>query len=64
MSKIPKRYKEFMDKYPAVGDAYEKMGEAVHQTGPLDEKTRALIKLQFQPVPVLKARFIHMPEKR
>jgi AhpD family alkylhydroperoxidase len=45
MSKIPKRYKEFMDNYPAVGDAYEKMGEAVHQTGPLDEKTRALIKL-------------------
>ncbi|MDO8549747.1 MAG: carboxymuconolactone decarboxylase family protein, partial [Ignavibacteria bacterium] len=31
--------------YPVIAKAYEEMGDAVHATGPLDEKTRALIKL-------------------
>lgn len=45
MSQIPKRYKKFTQDYPAVAKAYEEMGTAVHAAGPLDEKTRALIKL-------------------
>ncbi|HLG33196.1 MAG TPA: carboxymuconolactone decarboxylase family protein [Ignavibacteriaceae bacterium] len=45
MSQIPKRFKKFTEDYPAVAKAYEKMGDAVHAAGPLDEKTRALIKL-------------------
>lgn len=45
MSQIPKRYKKFMNDFPKVGTSYEKLGDAVHAAGPLDEKTRALIKL-------------------
>ena len=42
---IPKRYKKFQEDYPDVAKAYEEMGDAVHKAGPLDDKTRALIKL-------------------
>ena len=42
---IPKRYKKFKQDFPDIVDAYERLGDAVHQGGPLDEKTRALIKL-------------------
>ncbi|MCB0730605.1 MAG: carboxymuconolactone decarboxylase family protein [Ignavibacteriae bacterium] len=45
MTKIPKRYMKFKEDYPEVIEAYENMGNAVHSAGPLDEKTRALIKL-------------------
>jgi 4-carboxymuconolactone decarboxylase len=45
MTEIPKRYKKFQNDYPDAANAYEKMGEAVHKAGPLDDKTRALIKL-------------------
>lgn len=34
-----------MEDFPAVGKAYEELGKAAHEAGPLDEKTRALIKL-------------------
>lgn len=43
--KIPSRYLRVKEKYPEVLNAYEEMGKAVHEAGPLDEKTRALIKL-------------------
>ncbi|AFN74316.1 alkylhydroperoxidase AhpD family core domain protein [Melioribacter roseus P3M-2] len=45
MSQIPKRYLKFTEDYPEVAKAYESLGDAVHSAGPLDEKTRALIKL-------------------
>lgn len=45
MSKLPKRYTDFMETYPQVGSAYRELGEAVADAGPLDAKTRALIKL-------------------
>jgi alkylhydroperoxidase/carboxymuconolactone decarboxylase family protein YurZ len=45
MSGIPKRFQEFMDKHPEVAKGYNQLGDAVHHAGPLDEKTRALIKL-------------------
>lgn len=45
MSEIPKRYQQFMNDYPAIAKAYEELGTAVHSSGPLDEKTRALIKI-------------------
>jgi AhpD family alkylhydroperoxidase len=45
MSQIPKRYTKFIKDYPRVGQAYEELGNAVHNAGPLDERTRALIKL-------------------
>jgi AhpD family alkylhydroperoxidase len=45
MSQIPKRFQKFTEDYPEVAEAYEQLGNAVHKAGPLDEKTRALIKL-------------------
>ena len=45
MSQIPKRFKKFTQDYLQVAKAYEELGDAVHSAGPLDEKTRALIKL-------------------
>lgn len=44
---IPKRYKMFQEKYSDVAKSYEAMGDAVHNAGPLDDKTRALIKLSI-----------------
>ena len=45
MSDLPKPFETFNQDFPEVGEAYEKLGEAVHQSGPLDDKTRALVKL-------------------
>jgi 4-carboxymuconolactone decarboxylase len=45
MPKPPKRFRKFTRDYPAVADAYERVGSAVHAAGPLDDKTRALIKI-------------------
>jgi len=45
MAQIPRRYMKFKEEYPEIAGAYEKLGGAVHTSGPLDEKTRALIKL-------------------
>jgi alkylhydroperoxidase/carboxymuconolactone decarboxylase family protein YurZ len=41
----PKHFTKFSKNYPDVAKAYSKLGEAVHNSGPLDEKTRALIKI-------------------
>lgn len=45
MPQIPQRYMKFKEDYPAIAEGYEKMGNAVHTAGPLDDKSRALIKL-------------------
>jgi 4-carboxymuconolactone decarboxylase len=45
MSKIPKRFQKFTQDYPTVAKSYEELGNAVHSVGPLDPKTRALVKL-------------------
>jgi len=45
MSELPKKFKDFMEDHPAIATAYEALGTAVHSDGPLNEKTRALIKL-------------------
>lgn len=47
MSKLPKRYTRFFERYPEVGQAYRSLGDAVAEAGPLDEKTRALVKLSI-----------------
>jgi alkylhydroperoxidase/carboxymuconolactone decarboxylase family protein YurZ len=41
----PTRFQQFGKKYPAVMKAYEALGEAAAQGGPLNAKTRALVKL-------------------
>ena len=45
MSQLPKRFEKLHQDHPAVAKAYEALGKAVHTSGPLAEKTRALIKL-------------------
>jgi 4-carboxymuconolactone decarboxylase len=45
MKQLPKRFKKFQKDFPEVAKAYEELGTAVHKSGPLNEKTRALIKL-------------------
>lgn len=45
MSRIPKRFLQFVENFPDVAKAYEELGNAVHTAGPLDAKTRALVKL-------------------
>jgi len=45
MSNIPKRFLEFKKNYVKVARAYEDLGSACHAAGPLDEKTRALVKV-------------------
>ncbi len=44
-SKVPSFYTAFLKKYPEVGEQYEKLGEAVHNQGPLDERERTLVKM-------------------
>ena len=41
----PKWYKQFLSKYPEVGKNYEALRDSVQDAGPLDETTRALVRL-------------------
>ncbi|RMF31512.1 MAG: carboxymuconolactone decarboxylase family protein [Bacteroidetes bacterium] len=43
--KPPKRFQQFTEKYPEIAKAYFELGEAVHKAGPLDDRTRALVKI-------------------
>jgi 4-carboxymuconolactone decarboxylase len=45
MNKLPERFTTFLHDYPDVGAAYQALGRAVASAGPLDAKTRELIKL-------------------
>ncbi|MEK6572228.1 MAG: carboxymuconolactone decarboxylase family protein [Bacteroidota bacterium] len=45
MPKLPKRYTTFLETYPEVANAYHDLGDACSKAGPLDEKTRALVRL-------------------
>ena len=42
---IPKHFLKFKEQYPEIAQAYENLGDSVHKSGPLDDKSRALIKL-------------------
>ncbi len=45
MTTLPKNYRKFQEKHPQVYAAYEALGKTAAESGPLDEKTRELIKL-------------------
>ena len=45
MPQPPKRFQKFKKEYQRVANAYYALGAAVHAAGPLDERTRALVKL-------------------
>ncbi len=43
--KVPGRYLQFQKRFPAVFQAYEALGTASAGAGPLDARSRALVKL-------------------
>ena len=44
-TRLPSRYLQFQKDYPVVFRAYDRLGTATAGAGPLDPKTRALVKL-------------------
>lgn len=42
---LPKAVSQFQKRHPEVWNAFNQLGESCHQAGPLDEKTRRLVKL-------------------
>ena len=47
MVKLPRAYEAFKRSYPEIWQAYNRLGILSHEGGPLDQKTRELIKLAF-----------------
>ncbi|MEJ2750405.1 MAG: carboxymuconolactone decarboxylase family protein [Anaerolineae bacterium] len=45
MSEKPQAHNQFLTEFPDIAAAYEQMATAVHDNGPLDNKTRQLVKL-------------------
>ena len=45
MNYLPGIYKEFKAQFPEIAKAYDDLALKSHRWGPLDEKTRRLIKL-------------------
>lgn len=45
MIDLPVPYQRFREEFPEVAAAYDALGSAVHEAGPLDDKTRQLVKL-------------------
>ncbi len=42
---LPQHFQDFVQNYPEVWEAHQKLSEACARSGPLDHKTRALIKV-------------------
>jgi AhpD family alkylhydroperoxidase len=42
---LPRAFETFRARFPAIHRAYEALGGAAHEAGPLDPKTRELVKL-------------------
>jgi AhpD family alkylhydroperoxidase len=45
MNDLPEAYRSFQNDFPDVWAAYDALGAACHGQGPLDTKTRQLVKL-------------------
>jgi alkylhydroperoxidase/carboxymuconolactone decarboxylase family protein YurZ len=45
MKDVPGLYAEFRNRFPEIIEKNEELGRLVHEMGPLDEKTRALVKI-------------------
>ncbi len=45
MTYLPSIYKEFQQQFPEIAKAYDDLAQKCHRWGPLNEKTRRLIKL-------------------
>lgn len=47
MSELPRLYVEFRKDHPDIAEAFDALGSATHDGGPLDERSRALVKLSL-----------------
>ncbi|PJF43890.1 MAG: carboxymuconolactone decarboxylase family protein [Phototrophicales bacterium] len=47
MSELPRSYQNFRSEFPEIAEAYDALGQQIHEHGPLDDKTRQLVKLAF-----------------
>jgi len=45
MDELPQPFQDFTKDFPQVAQAYETLSAAAHEGGPLDERTRRLVKL-------------------
>lgn len=45
MPYLPPPYRRFVEKHPELAERFEQLALACHEAGPLDEKTRHLVKL-------------------
>lgn len=45
MRELPEAFQKFSREYPKIHQAYEALAAAAHESGPLDERTRRLVKL-------------------
>ncbi|MCH7836397.1 MAG: carboxymuconolactone decarboxylase family protein [Chloroflexi bacterium] len=45
MKELPEPFQKFEQEHPKVRQAYEALAAAAHESGPLDERTRRLVKL-------------------
>ena len=45
MRELPEAFQKLASDHPKVQQAYEALAEAAHKSGPLDERTRRLVKL-------------------
>jgi 4-carboxymuconolactone decarboxylase len=45
MRKVPLRFQQFNKENPRIAEAYEKLASECHESGPLSEKERCLVKL-------------------
>jgi len=45
MASLPRTYESFSQRYRKVWEAYDRLANACHQAGPVNEKNRALVKL-------------------
>jgi 4-carboxymuconolactone decarboxylase len=62
-TQMPTRYQYFEKSYPSVMQAVEALGEATQAAGPLDSKTRALVKLAIA-VGALREGAVHSHTRR
>jgi 4-carboxymuconolactone decarboxylase len=42
---LPEIYEQFRREFPGIAASYDRLGSALHEAGPLDAKTRRLVKL-------------------
>jgi hypothetical protein len=61
MRELPEAFQKFSREHPKVHQAYEALAAAAHESGPLDERTRRLVKLAISVGARLEGAVHHRP---